>query len=303
MSALFPNQATKERRKIEELEEKAVSEPPLRESSVRVVPIEDDEIMPLPLSTEMPPPFEIPAELPDFVDHETPMSPRTKRLVAIMCAALSLPLIAWAGSSGENMETAGRYLRYAVMGQKPGGTLTIESMPSGAHVFLDGEDTGKKTPIVIASLESEVVHKVRLELAGEEPQTSTVSIGAAERRTVSIIIASAMVDLRVKSDPDRADVTVNGRPIAFTPCSAPVRVGHPMTLRVSKVGYKDYEESIVPVRGKPLDLIIKMEKTEELLAAEAEEAEIRAELEKPKPKPKAKRAKKSSSRRSRRKDT
>jgi len=273
---------------------------------VLIMPI--DNVLP-PESLEIPPGL-IPPDLPPLsMEMETP-SPISKRMVLIVCAALSLPLIAWASSSEANMDKASRYLRYAVLGQKPGGTITIESVPTGAHVFIDGEDTGKKTPIVIASLESEVVHEVRLELPGEEPQTSTVSIAAAERRTVSLIIESAMVDLRVKSDPDKADVSINGRPVAFTPCTAPVRVGQPMTLRVSKVGYKDHEQQITPVRGQPIDLMLTLAKTDELLAAEAEEAEIRKQIEeeekqaKPAKRPKAKRAKKKvSSRKARRKDT
>jgi serine/threonine protein kinase len=311
MSQLFPRQADKEWSRIEELARDALDDAPLaREISVRVVPVDHGATEdPAAIELEPPPPQELPP-LESFSELEQERhSPWAKRLSLLIAAAVLLPLIAYASSSRENMQSAGRYLRYAVLGQKPGGTLTVESVPSGARLFLDGVDTGKKTPISIASLESEVVHELRLELPGEEPETSTVAIAAAERRTVTVLIESAMVDLFLKSEPERADVTINGRPVAFTPCSAPVRVGQPAAIRVSKVGYQDFERTVVPERGKPIDLAIVLEKTAELLAAEAEEAEIRAEMEaetkqvKRAKKPRGKRGKKVSSRRSRRTDS
>jgi hypothetical protein len=177
-------------------------------------------------------------------------------------------------------------LRYAILGQNPGGSLTVESLPSGARLFVDGADSGKTTPISIVNLESEIVHTLRLELPGEAPQTSTVSLAAAERKRTLILIESAMVQLSVKSDPEKAELSLDGRTIAFTPSRSPVRVGKELRLRVAKVGYRTYEQTVIPARGRPIELSIALEKNEELFAEET-----------PQPAKKTKKKKKLSSRR------
>lgn len=52
--------------------------------------------------------------------------------------------------------------------------IMINSHPSGAEIWVDGKDTGQKTPAVLTSTEGS--HKVRLELEGQKPYERTVNI-------------------------------------------------------------------------------------------------------------------------------
>jgi hypothetical protein len=195
---------------------------------------------------------------------------------AIFCCVV--PVLGYAASSAERRETAARYLRYAIIGQGIGGALTIESVPSGARLFVDGVDTEKTTPVTIANLESNIEHRVRLELDGEEAETSTISVRAGERQKTSVLIKSAMVRLRVESEPSGAEVHLNGRPIAFAPAELRVRAGREVALTVTYAGYRDHQEVFTPERGSLLTKKIALEKTAALLAAEAEEAELRSAI-------------------------
>jgi hypothetical protein len=198
----------------------------------------------------------------------------------------------FAFSSDANMRLVKRKAREAVMGRKAGGMLTIESLPTGALVFFDDEPTGKTTPIKLDNVESQVVHHVRVELQGETPTTATVSVTANASQTLSLVFKDAIVDLRVKSDPIGAEVHKNGRQVALTPTTMPVRAGEPFKLALKKLGYETFEQQITPERGKPVDLDVPLVKGAELLAAEeAEKAALQAAEDERNGKRKAKRKK------------
>jgi hypothetical protein len=86
-----------------------------------------------------------------------------------------------------------------------------------------------------------------------------------------------MVDLIVKVDPAGAEIWRNGRQIAFAPATMPVRAGEPFKLAIKKLGYTPFEQELTPERGKPIEVSVTLEKTEELLAAEKAEEEALAE--------------------------
>jgi serine/threonine protein kinase len=210
-----------------------------------------------------------------------------KLIVGVAVLAL-VGVSVFALSSEANMRLVKRKAREALVGRKPGGELTIESLPSGAAVFFDDEPTAKTTPITIENVESEVVHVVRLELEGEQPVTATVSVRANANQTINLTFKEAIVDLVVKAEPAGAEIWKNGRQVAFAPTSMPVRAGEPFKLAIKKIGYHPFEQEVTPERGKPVEVSVKLEKTSELLAAEKEEA---AALEEANPKKKKKRKK------------
>lgn len=120
--------------------------------------------------------------------------------------------------------------------------LSVESRPAGARVFVDGEDRGT-TPLVIADLEPGT-HEVILYLSG---------LGAF-RQTVEGRVGRIFVDLEsekglgmglvaVETDPSDVRVDVDGRRIGLSPIEFPLEAGR-HTLRLSKDGYKELEESL-----------------------------------------------------------
>jgi hypothetical protein len=63
------------------------------------------------------------------------------------------------------------------------GSLVVDSLPSGAKVFLDGKPVGT-TPLVLTSVIAGS-HAVRLELSGHRPWSTSVQVAAGERSKVT----------------------------------------------------------------------------------------------------------------------
>jgi hypothetical protein len=59
------------------------------------------------------------------------------------------------------------------------GTLQVASRPAGAQVFLDGVLVGR-TPLVVSDVKRGS-HRVRIELAGHRPWTTSVNVEPGAR--------------------------------------------------------------------------------------------------------------------------
>ena len=79
---------------------------------------------------------------------------RTLPRLAATCLALSLASAAYAAN----------------------GSLKVTSFPSGAEVWVDGEDTGKVTPMSLSLSEGEHEVTVQIPNIGWNPNTRTVTI-------------------------------------------------------------------------------------------------------------------------------
>lgn len=205
---------------------------------------------------------------PPSLDHK-PLP--VKKIAAGLLGAAVVGMLLFTFSSSANQRLVGRKLRTAFLGRKPGATLTVESIPPGARLFLDEEDTGRTTPVTIENVESELVHDVRLELSGEPPVTSTVTLTAGAKKTLNLYFPNAVVNLSVKAVPEGSELWMNGRQVALTPASLTLRVGEPTELEVKRLGYIPWTKTVTPAKGNELDYALELEKTEELKAAEAAE--------------------------------
>ncbi len=199
--------------------------------------------------------------------------PPVGKVVATLLAVAVAGVLTFTFSSDGNERLVRRKLRQALLGRKAGAVLKLESIPPGARLFLDDEDTGRTTPVTIANVESEIVHRVRLELSGEKPVTATVALVAGVTKTLAMNFPDAVVNLSLKVIPEASEFWMDGRKIALTPTSLTIRVGQAAKLEVKRLGYVTWTEEISPARGENLDLDITLEKTPELLEAEAAEAE------------------------------
>lgn len=192
-----------------------------------------------------------------------------------MMAVIGLVVVAtigWMLSPERIQRRVGRLVRLAVIGRKPGGTLILETLPAGAHVTLDDEDTGQKTPMTMENLESEVTHTLVLRLDENVVRTTTISILANRKRTLRVVFPEAVARVRVKTDPPEANVFVDDRAVALSPASLTLRAGRVTQVRVEKTGYVPFTWSVEPQAGDNDTLEQTLEKTEELKAAEAKEA-------------------------------
>lgn len=210
-----------------------------------------------------------PAPLPPIDGGGLPI----KKIAIGVAAVVLIAGLGFTFSSGKNTRIVGRKLRTAFVGRKPGGTLTIESIPPGALVTLDEEETGRRTPLTIENLESELVHDIALNIEGEKTATTTVAIKAGEKRAVTVVFEGAVVSLNVKTVPEGAELWLDGKNISLTPANLSVRTNKETTVKLRKLGYVDFEQAYTPKRGEPINLDVTLEKTPELLAQEAAEAE------------------------------
>jgi serine/threonine protein kinase len=68
------------------------------------------------------------------------------------------------------------------------GTLSVDSTPSGAQVFIDGKDTGRTTPAQIANLEPKS-YKVSVRMEGFEPWSKDIEVKADKQAAVTADLA------------------------------------------------------------------------------------------------------------------
>lgn len=67
------------------------------------------------------------------------------------------------------------------------GTIEVNSFPTGADVYLDGEASGQQTDCILEDIE-EGDHTVRVALSGYAPQTRTVTVQAGKTVTVDVTL-------------------------------------------------------------------------------------------------------------------
>ena len=251
---------------------------------------------PTPARPEPMPPAMARAETAAVTTPPSPLPPleggrsMKKAIVGIVVVALVAGGI-FTFSSERNTRLVTRKLREAFLGRNPGGALTIESIPPGALVTLDDEETGRKTPLTIENLESERIHTIELDVPGEKTETTTVTINAGQKKSITMVFEGLMVNFDVKSVPEGAEVWVDGTNRAFSPTSMSIPAGKEIALKLKKLGYVDFEQSYTPKRGEPIKVDVTLEKTPELIEQEAQEAAALKALEREKS-PKKKRRRK-----------
>ena len=119
------------------------------------------------------------------------------------------------------------------------GQLTIDSMPQGAQVQVDGKtDPSYVTPFALTNVQPGQ-HTITFSKAGYSTDTRTVNVAAGNRATASGRLSQLMATLVVKSDPAGANIYVDGRDMgAKTPAQVSVDKGqHVVLVRMS--GYID----------------------------------------------------------------
>jgi len=135
-------------------------------------------------------------------------------------------------------------------------TLVVESMPNGARIFINGEDTGRNTKYEFKGLEKGDSQTIKLTLPGHEPMTTNVSLdGPSDGHGVirvykTIKLVPEKRSLTIVTKPTGALLTVDGVELGETPQTLngiENRVG-PLKFTLEKSGYK----SVNQIRPWPL---------------------------------------------------
>jgi formylglycine-generating enzyme required for sulfatase activity len=98
------------------------------------------------------------------------------------------------------------------------GKLTVSTTPSGADVYLDAEKKGK-TPLTLEAPAGS--HLLTVTAQGYAPLTEEVNIQAYQTSTLSRNLAPQIGSLSVKTNPDKANIYLDGKFIGQSPIKVP----------------------------------------------------------------------------------
>jgi serine/threonine protein kinase len=124
-------------------------------------------------------------------------------------------------------------------------SLTIESIPSGATVWVDGVELPGKTPTVTPIAPS-VPHRIELESPGYRRATIVgITLSAGESFPISKTLVPIQATLKVTTEPSDAKVRLGDELIGTTPLERTnLTPGRGQNLAISKAGYQTIKLSI-----------------------------------------------------------
>lgn len=145
------------------------------------------------------------------------------------------------------------------------GEIVVNSVPAGAHIVLDGKPTGLTTLAVLPLVDRHVPHEIRLELARHDAISRPIQFEPGELRlTVNEKLAPTFGDLHITSEPEGAEVILNGKPIGFTPYLLPERPhGERLAIRLKKAGFQPWVGEASIARGQTVEVGVQLEPAEQ----------------------------------------
>jgi hypothetical protein len=133
------------------------------------------------------------------------------------------------------------------------GTIDIQSNPAGAAVYLDGKNTGYKTPATISGVVAGS-HTVRCSLSGYTDQSQTVTVNAGQTTSVTVTLQSQAPvtgSISVSSSPNGARIYLDGADTGYiTPRTIGGVTAGAHTVRCSLTGYTDQSQSVTVNGGR-----------------------------------------------------
>ncbi len=141
-------------------------------------------------------------------------------------------------------------------GGEPGavGGFSLETLPPGAKVFLDGQELGGLTPLRVGNLVPRR-YEVKVRLNGYRETTIPVEVRAGVDQSLpQTALEPAQIRVRVTSEPSNADAVVSRgserRSLGKTPVDVTLENnGTPWVIEVSKKGFETHSEKLVSANG------------------------------------------------------
>jgi hypothetical protein len=137
------------------------------------------------------------------------------------------------------------------------GALKVLSIPEGAHVSVDGVDSGV-APVTVAAPSG--VRRVQLTSSGWKTWESSVVLKAGETLSVGpVTLGQPDAHLIVRSDPTGADATVGGTHLGRTPAEIDLPSGIAHQVVLSAPGYKNWTRAVFADPGRKLSVLARLE--------------------------------------------
>ena len=132
------------------------------------------------------------------------------------------------------------------------GLISIDSVPAGASVSVDGESVGK-TPLLDLPL-PEGEHQLLLEEARHLPLQQSLQVtGRNVRQQLQLELAPAWAGVTVDSLPTGASILLDGEPVGKTPATVEILQGeHPLMLQLP--AFADWQQTLHIRAGEDQDL-------------------------------------------------
>ena len=133
------------------------------------------------------------------------------------------------------------------------GTLSVETIPSGANVMLSNTFAGQ-TPAEL-NLSANTPHQIQLSKAGYETVNQEVSVGSGALKTLSVKLKPKLGVIHLKIAPADAEVVVDGKKMGRAKQKLRlIAVEH--QLEILKEGYQPYSTRITPRPGFPQEIAV-----------------------------------------------
>jgi hypothetical protein len=169
--------------------------------------------------------------------------------------------------SKDTAEKARMVGKPVVAGMQGEGVSSIEvlSDPPKALIYLDGVETGKKTPYTFMKVPAGLDHVVMVTLAGKTSVFDRLSLkadvpGKLEFKLEDGSKLEGRLKIRFESDPEGATISINGYPMnTKTPMAAKLLAGAPSEIEIEHKDVKRKKTFMVrPVPSVDLTVFVKM---------------------------------------------
>jgi len=151
---------------------------------------------------------------------------------------------------------AGKLLTFHVELSPKTGMITINSNPSGAEVYIDGQKVGE-TPLEHYVLPIGL-HQVLIKKEGYKDEVFNVSIQEGKELTFNVELSPKTGMITITTDPSGAEVYIDGLKVGETPLEQYVLTVGKHTIVIKKEGYKEETHEITVEAGKELKLNYKL---------------------------------------------
>lgn len=143
----------------------------------------------------------------------------------------------------------GQEMELELQMKKVTGLMLVESNPQGADVLIDGVSKGN-TPLLLTDLPLGT-YKLEFKSMNQLPRTMTAEL--VDRTPVHLFaeLISNTAQLTVTSDPDSAEVRIDGILVGTTPLTVEEVQAGESDVRVSKRGYQPYMKRMAFEATKP----------------------------------------------------
>jgi len=155
------------------------------------------------------------------------------------------------------VEGAGQRQELRVNLQTSWGALKVLSIPEGAHVSVDGVESGI-APTTIPAPSG--VRRIQIAAVGRKTWESSVVLRAGETLSVGpVTLGQPDAHLTIRSEPSGADATVAGIHLGRTPTEIDLPAGIAHQVLLSAPGYKNWARPVFAEAGRKLSLFARLE--------------------------------------------